>query len=89
LERERKREPRRRDPAAASNDTFLALLDAAGNLRWDKPVTVGSSGALIAASAPCGLALATNSTTVDLGAGPLSTATAPSPPTIGVAAIAF
>jgi hypothetical protein len=50
---------------------------------------VGSSGALIAASAPCGLALATNSTTVDLGVGPLSTVTAPSPPTIGVATIAF
>jgi hypothetical protein len=73
----------------ASNDTFLTVLDATGNLRWDKPVTVGSSGALIAASAPCGLALATNSTAVNLGAGPLSTVTAPSPPTIGVAAIAF
>ena len=73
----------------ASNDTFLAVLDATGNLRWDKTVTVGSSGALIAASGPCGLALATNSTTVNLGAGPLSTVTPPSPPAIGVATIAF
>ena len=72
-----------------SDDTFLTVLDASGNLRWDKTVTVGSSGALIAASAPCGLALATNSTSVNLGSGPLSTETAPNPASIGIGAIAF
>jgi hypothetical protein len=68
-------------------DTFLAVFDSAGTLKWSKEVTVGSSGQLLAAVGSCGLVLATNSLTVDLGTGPLSTATPPSSATIGVAAL--
>jgi len=73
----------------ASQDTFLTVFDAAGALKWDKTVMVGSSGSLIAASSPCGVALATNSVSVDLGTGPLSNQVSPKPPSIGVAAIAY
>jgi hypothetical protein len=68
-------------------DTFLAVFDSAGTLKWSKEVTVGSSGQLLAAVGSCGLVLATNSLTVDLGTGPLSTAMPPASPTIGVAAL--
>jgi hypothetical protein len=71
----------------ASADTFLAVFDSAGTLKWSKEVIVGSSGQLLAAVGSCGLALATNSPTVDLGTGPLSTALPPSSATIGVAAL--
>ena len=68
-------------------DTFLAVFDSSGNLKWNKAVTVGSSGQLLAAVGSCGVVLATNSLTVDLGFGPLSTAAPPSSATIGVAAL--
>ncbi len=71
----------------SSADTFLAVFDSAGTLKWSKVVTVGSSGQLMAAVGSCGLVVATNSPTVDLGTGPLSTATSPSSATIGVAAL--
>ena len=68
-------------------DTFLAVFDSAGTLKWSKEVTVGSSGQFLAAVGSCGVVLATNSLTVDLGTGPLSTAMPPSSTTIGVAAL--
>ena len=68
-------------------DTFLAVFDSAGTLKWSKEVTVGSSGQLLAAVGSCGVVLATNSLSVDLGTGPLSTAMPPSSATIGVAAL--
>jgi hypothetical protein len=71
----------------ANADTFLAVFDSAGTLKWSKVVTVGSSGHLLAAVGSCGLVLATDSPTVDLGTGPLSTAMPPSSATIGVAAL--
>jgi len=43
--------------------------------------------ALLAAVGACGVVVTTNSPTVDLGTGPLSTATPPSSATIGVAAL--
>ncbi len=68
-------------------DTFLAVFDSAGALKWSRVVTVGSAGQLLAAVGSCGLVVATNSPTVDLGTGPLSTASPPSSATIGVAAL--
>jgi hypothetical protein len=72
---------------SASGDTFLAVFDSDGTLKWSKVVTVGSSGQLLAAVGSCGLVVATNSPTVDLGTGPLSTAMPSSSATIGVAAL--
>jgi hypothetical protein len=57
----------------ATNDTFLAVFTSAGALKWSKTVTVGTQGALLGAAGPCGLVLATNSPSVNLGTGPLST----------------
>ena len=74
---------------SASADTFVAVFDSSGTLKWDRVVTVGSSGQLLAAVGSCGVVLATNSPTVDLGSGPLSTASPPSSATIGVAALAL
>jgi hypothetical protein len=68
-------------------DTFLAVFDSGGTFKWSKVVTVGSSGSLLAAVGACGVVVTTNSPTVDLGTGPLSTATPPSSATIGVAAL--
>jgi len=76
-------------PLPANADTFLAVLDASGQLRWSKVVTLGATGALVAAAGPCGLVLATSSPSVDLGTGPLSIASPPLPATIGVAALAL
>ncbi len=70
----------------ANNDTFLALFDSGGNLKWSKTVTMGTQGALLAFAAKCGLVLATNSPTVDLGTGPLSMVQG-SVDSIGVAAL--
>jgi hypothetical protein len=70
----------------ASDDTFLATFDTTGTLGWAKTVTVGKSGGLIAAVGKCGLIVATNSPSVDLGTGPLSSGSAPKS-TIGVAAL--
>ncbi len=58
---------------STSDDTFLATFTSGGALKWSKTVTVGSQGGLQAAAGKCGLVLATNSTSVDLGTGPLST----------------
>jgi hypothetical protein len=68
-------------------DTFIAVFDTKGNLQWNEPVTVGTEGDLMAAIGKCGVAVATNSPSVDLGSGPLSTVSSPAPPTIGVAAL--
>jgi hypothetical protein len=57
----------------ASADTFVAVFGASGALQWDKTVTVGGSGALVASIGPCGVAVATNSPSVNFGTGPLST----------------
>jgi hypothetical protein len=70
-----------------SADTFLAVFDPAGTLKWSKVVTVGTSGQLLAAVGPCGLVLTTDSPAVDLGTGPLSTGSGTSSATIGVAAL--
>jgi hypothetical protein len=72
-----------------TNDTFVAAYNANMSQRWLKTVSVGSTGSLVAAAGPCALVLATNSTTVDFGSGPLSTQTAPNAASIGVAAIAY
>jgi hypothetical protein len=69
------------------HDTFLATFDGAGALKWSKTVTVGAEGSLRAAAGKCGLVLATDSPTVDLGTGPLSTQQGSAPATIGVAAL--
>ena len=74
---------------SASADTFIAVFDSSGTLKWDRVVTVGSSGRLLAAVGSCGVVLATDSPTVNLGFGPLSTVSPPSSATIGVAAIAL
>ena len=71
----------------SGGDTFVAVFDGAGHFNWAKTVTVGKQGELKAAMGPCGIALATNSPTVDVGTGPLSTVHAPMAPTIGVAAL--
>jgi len=70
----------------ASDDTLLALFDGTGTLQWSRTVTVGAQGTLQAAAGSCGLVLATNSTSVDLGTGPLSTLTG-GVASIGVAAL--
>jgi hypothetical protein len=74
-------------PLPASGDTFLAVFNSAGALQWSKTVTVGAQGELLAAAGKCGLVLATNSPTVNLGTGPLSTSAPPLAATIGVAAL--
>jgi hypothetical protein len=71
----------------AKNDTFLASFGGTGTLHWSKTVTVGAKGGLKAAIGKCGLIVATDSTSVDLGTGALSTETAPNAASIGVAAL--
>jgi hypothetical protein len=71
----------------ASDDTFLAVFDATGAFKWNRTVTVGGTGRLIAAAGKCGVAVATDSPTVDFGHGPLSSAKPGKPATIGVAAL--
>jgi hypothetical protein len=66
-----------------TGDTFVASLDTTLHAKWSKVVTVGQ-GALVATAGPCGLILATTSSTVDLGTGPLSNGAG-----IGVAALAL
>jgi hypothetical protein len=68
----------------SNRDTVVATFDDAGNFRWNDAVTVGAQGTLRAAVGACGVAVATNSTSVDFGTGPLSTMGAAGP-TIGVA----
>jgi hypothetical protein len=71
----------------ASSDTFLAVFNSGGTLQWSKTVTVGDQGGLMAAAGPCGLVLATNSPSVNLGTGALSVAHSGMPASIGVAAL--
>jgi hypothetical protein len=59
----------------AGDDTLVAAFDPCGNLLWDKGVLVGSNHTLVAAAGSCGAFVATDSPTVDLGAGPLATST--------------
>jgi hypothetical protein len=73
----------------AGDDTFLAVFDPSGNVVWVKTVLVGQNGSLVAAASPCGLVLGTNSPTVNLGTGPLSTQMPSMPASIGVAALAL
>jgi hypothetical protein len=60
---------------SGTDDTFLALFDTTGTLKWSQTVTVGGQGNLMAAVGPCGLVFATNSPNVDFGTGPVSTVT--------------
>ncbi len=70
----------------SGDDTFLAVFSPTGTLEWSQTVTVGSGYSLEAAAGTCGLVLATNSPTVNLGTGPLSTAS-DGVQSIGVAAL--
>jgi hypothetical protein len=70
-----------------TNDTLLASFTSTGTLNWSKTVTVGTKGSLKTAAGKCGFIVATDSTSVDLGSGPLSTETAPNAASIGVAAL--
>ena len=54
---------------SASDDTFLVSFDSNGQYRWGRTVTVGPSHRLVGTVGKCGVALATDSTTVDLRAG--------------------
>ena len=56
---------------AIAGDTLLAALDSSGNVKWTRGVTVGQ-GKLVAAAGTCGFALATSSTSVDLGYGAIA-----------------
>jgi len=69
----------------STDNTLIAVFDSTGALSWSKTARVTSPGALRAAIGACGVVVATNSPSVDFGAGPLSSAG--SPPTIGVAAL--
>jgi hypothetical protein len=71
----------------SSDDTFVAVFDTTGDLKWTQTVTVGSAGKLVAAIGTCGVAVATNSPSVNLGAGALSTSSGSGPASIGVAAL--
>jgi hypothetical protein len=69
------------------DDTVIAAFDASGAFKWNTPVSVGGAGKLVAAIGKCGVVVATNSPSVDLGRGPLSVASPPMAPSIGVAAL--
>ena len=64
-------------PIGNAGDTLLAAFDPDGTLRWSKVVNVGSTvynfayPSLNIAWQPCSMLVATTSTTVDLGAGPV------------------
>jgi hypothetical protein len=70
-----------------TNDTLLASFTSTGTLNWSKTVTVGTKGSLKAAAGKCGFIVTTNSTSVDLGSGALSTEMAPNAASIGIAAL--
>jgi hypothetical protein len=74
-------------PLPSTDDTFVATFDGTGHLNWGKTVAVGANGKWFAAIGPCGITVATNSTTADLGTGSLSSKGASGVPSIGVAAI--
>jgi hypothetical protein len=71
----------------SSADTVVAVFDSTGHFKWNKTVSVGSVGGLKAAMGACGVAVATDSPTVDFGTGALSTVHAPNAPSIGVATL--
>ena len=64
-------------PLSNSGDTLLAAFDPTWALRWSKVVNVGkvkynySDPLLQMTRQPCAMVVVTNSTTVDLGAGPV------------------
>jgi hypothetical protein len=70
----------------STDDTLVALFDANGRPKWSTTVKVGAQGALIAAPAAHGVAVATDSPEVDFGTGPLAMA-AGGVASIGVAAL--
>jgi hypothetical protein len=69
---------------SASDDTFVAVFNSDGSLRWQKTVVVGSQATLIAGAGPCGLSVATNSATVDFGSGPIGGANSIGVATLGL-----
>lgn len=71
----------------SSDNTFVAVFDAAGTFKWVKPVTVTAPGQLRANLGTCGVDVATNSPSVDFGTGALSTVHSPDAASIGVAAL--
>jgi hypothetical protein len=60
---------------SATDDTFVAMFDTTGTLKWSQTVSVGGQGELIATAGSCGLVFATNSPNVDFGTGPVSVVT--------------
>jgi hypothetical protein len=64
-------------PLSNAGDTFLAAFDPTGTLRWSKVVKVGNTAYNFTAPRlgitwqPCTMVVATDSPTVDLGAGPV------------------
>ena len=56
---------------SAADDTFVAMFDTTGTLKWSQTVTVGGQGTLVATAGSCGLVFATNSPNVDFGTGPV------------------
>jgi hypothetical protein len=71
----------------SSDNTLVAVFDTTGTLKWSTTATVTAPGVLRATVGACGVAIATNSPSVNLGTGPLSTVQAPNAPSIGVAAL--
>ena len=57
-------------PLSSTDNTLVAVFDASGNLKMDKTVTVTAPGILRANVGTCGMAIATNSPTVDSARGP-------------------
>jgi hypothetical protein len=74
-------------PLGGTGDTLLAAFEPTGTLRWSKVVNVGTwfyigysiKVSLHMTRQPCNMVIATNSPTVDLGAGPI----VPMPPSGG------
>jgi hypothetical protein len=64
-------------PIGNAGDTLLAAFDPSGSLRWSKVVNVGSAPVnyvppvLRMTRQPCSMVIATDSPTVDVGAGPV------------------
>jgi hypothetical protein len=74
-------------PLPSSDNTLVAVFDTTGTLKWSTTATVTAPGVLRANVGACGVVVATNSPSVNLGTGALSTVQAPDAPTIGVAAL--
>jgi hypothetical protein len=74
-------------PLPASDNMFVAVFDGTGTLKWKRTVTVTSPGVLRADIGACGVAVATNSPSVDFGNGALSSVSGSNAPSIGVAGL--